>query len=315
MHLRAYPTHPDRRIRPRRLPSSEPGERKHYFAVSLLLIILLPALSGAAELQPETLAAWTHYIEQVKTRMNSRLDPGSHFLWVDEEPDRARRVRSGKILVAPVNGRGRNEAPNGLIHDWIGAAFFPDATIEKVFATTNEYACYKDFYKPTIIDSTLLSRDGAESSFSMRWQKKALFVTVVMDADFKAYCLPTNEKSRYGFVWSTRIQEIMNYGQASEIKLPPWDRQRFHLAHVQHLAVRGAERWRVRRTGSGGIEPQCARRPGVASEPAGQPAVAKFPGNFSQPDARSGPVPAAACRTWIWAPHWAVLEEVGPISH
>ena len=84
----------------------------------------------------------------------------------------------------------------------------------------DEYACYKDFYKPTVIDSKLLSRDGRESTFSMRWLKKALFVTAVMDADYKAYYLRRNEKSRYGFVWSTRIQEVANYGQPSELKLP-----------------------------------------------------------------------------------------------
>jgi hypothetical protein len=221
MDFRAGPVHSLRRIRSGRLQSAEPGERKPCVAVSLLLIILGPALSCAAELQPETLVAWNRYIEHAKTRMNSRLAAGSHFLWVDEEPDRAPRVRGGKILVAPVNGSGRTDVANGLIHDWIGAAFFADTTIEKVFATMDEYACYKDFYKPTVIDSTLLWRDGAESSFSMRWLKKALFVTAVMDADYKAYYLRRNEKSRYGFVWSTRIQDVINPGQPSELKLTP----------------------------------------------------------------------------------------------
>ena len=55
----------------------------------------------------------------------------------------------------------------------------------------------------------------------MRWLKKALLVTAVMDADFKAYYLRRNEKSRYGFVWSTRIQDVLNYGQPSERKLTP----------------------------------------------------------------------------------------------
>ena len=136
----------------------------------------------------------------------SEPDLASHFLWVDEGLDRARRVRSGKILVAPVNGSGRKQVPNGLIHDWIGAAFFPETTIEKIFATTDEYGSYKDFYKPTVIDSKLLSRDSTETSFSMQWLKKVLLVTAVMDADFKAYYLRRNEKSRYGFVRSTRIQ-------------------------------------------------------------------------------------------------------------
>jgi hypothetical protein len=55
----------------------------------------------------------------------------------------------------------------------------------------------------------------------MRWLKKSLFVTAVMDADYKAYYLRRNEKSRYGFVWSTRIQDIVNYGQPMERKLTP----------------------------------------------------------------------------------------------
>ena len=219
MDLRGHRARP--RFRPGRLESSEPCERKHCFAVSLLLIILAPALSCAAELQPETLAAWNYYIEQAMARMNSRLEAGSHFLWVDEQPERARPVRGGKIVVAPVNRSGRTEVPNGLIHDWIGAAFFPDTTIEKVFATMDEYDCYKEFYKPTVIGSKLLLRDGTESSFSMRWLRKSLFVTAVIDADFKGYYVRRNEKSRYSFVWSTRIQDVVNHGQPSEFKLPP----------------------------------------------------------------------------------------------
>ena len=200
---------------------AEKGERKYHLAVSLWLIILAPGLCCGAELQPDTLAAWNHYIEQAKARMNARLEAGRHFLWVDENPDRGRRVRNGEILVAPVNGSGRTDVPNGLIHDWIGSAFFPGTTMEKVFDTMDEYACYKDFYQPAVIDSKLLSREDSESSFSMRLLKKALFVTAVMDADYKARYFRRNERSRYGFVWSTRIQDVVNSGQPSERQLPP----------------------------------------------------------------------------------------------
>ena len=218
MNLAARPGRPDRPFRPR---GSEPCERGHCLAVTLLLLLLGPALSCAAELQPETLKAWNLYVEQAKSRMNSRLDPRHHFLWIDEKPDRAGRLRNGEILVSPVNGNGRTDVPDGLIHDWIGAAFFPNTTIDKVFDTTEEYACYKDFYQPMVIDSKLLARSATESSFSMRWLKKALFVTSVMDADYKATYAVRNETSRYGYVWSTRIQDVMNYGLPSERKLPP----------------------------------------------------------------------------------------------
>jgi len=177
-------------------------------------------LCCAAELRPETLVVWNRHVEQAKARMSSRLDASRHFLWVDDEPDRARRVRNGEILVAAMNDSRRTEVPNGLIHDWIGAAFFPDTTIEKLFATMEEYSCYKEFYKPMVIDSKLISRDSMQSSFSMRWLRKALWVTAVMDADYKAYYVRRNERSRYGFTWSIRLQDVVNYGQPSEAMLP-----------------------------------------------------------------------------------------------
>jgi len=87
--------HTDRWTLLARMRNPEPDVKKQRVAVSLLLIILTAALSYAAELQPETLEAWNHHVEKAKARMNSRLDVGSHFLWVNEEPDRVRRVRRG----------------------------------------------------------------------------------------------------------------------------------------------------------------------------------------------------------------------------
>jgi hypothetical protein len=213
------PTEPDPGLPPSWLKRSETRERRYWFAASLF-VVLAPALSSAEELRPETLAAWDHYIEQAKFRANSRLDPRQHFLWVDESPDRARRVRTGEILVAPMKGSGRIEVPYGLIHDWIGAAFLSDTTIENIFATMDQYACYKEFYKPMVIDSKLLSRTGNEITFSMRWLKKVLWVTTVSDAEYKACYFRRDEKSRYGFVESTRIQDVVNYGRPSERNLP-----------------------------------------------------------------------------------------------
>src|SRR5215831_1789957 len=131
MNVRARPLYPDRQMSTIRLQSSEPGGRVRCLAVSLLLIIIGPTISAAGELLPGTLMAWNQYVERAKARMNSRLDTRNHFLWVDEEPGRARKVRNGEILVTPVIGSGQTEVPNGLIHDWLGAAFFPGMTMEK----------------------------------------------------------------------------------------------------------------------------------------------------------------------------------------
>ena len=218
--MEASPDFPNQSISSERLQNFGRAARDLRFAVPLILIVLAPSLSSAAELRPETLVAWSNYIEQTKARMNARLDGRLHFLWVDEDPERARRVRSGEIVVAPAHGNGRTDVANGLIHAWVGAAFFHDTTTEKVFATMEQYDRYKEFYKPTVIDAKLLSRDGTEICFSMRWLKKALWVTTEMDADYRARYFIRNEKSRYGFVGSTRIQEVVNFSQSSERELP-----------------------------------------------------------------------------------------------
>jgi hypothetical protein len=44
----------------------------------------------------------------------------------------------------------------------------------------------------------------------MRWLRKALWVTAVVDADYKANYVRGNERSRYGFKWSIRLQDVVN---------------------------------------------------------------------------------------------------------
>jgi hypothetical protein len=190
-------------------------------ALTLLPLILGPTLSPAAELKAETLRGWDHYIQEAKARMISRLSAGSRFLWVDQSPDRVQRVRNGEIVVSPVNGNGRIGVPQGLIHDCVGAVFIPNTTVEKVFATLNDYGRYKELYRPTVVESKLISQKDTEHDFAMTWVKTVLTVTAVVDVEFKSTYFRKDEKSWYGFAWSTRIQEIVNYGQSTESNLPP----------------------------------------------------------------------------------------------
>src|SRR5271157_3806498 len=116
--------------------------------------LVAPAASRAAELKEETLKTWDAYTQTVNSQMRDRLQ-GS-FLWVDEEPDRLHRIRAGEILISPVGRQIPKPVPSGLIHDWIGAAFIPDARLEDVVSAVRDYGDYKEFYKPTVVDSKSL---------------------------------------------------------------------------------------------------------------------------------------------------------------
>src|SRR3974377_958482 len=97
---------------------------------------LIPGLLRGAELQADTLKAWEAYIQSADIRMRARLDGTQPFLWADESDTRRQAVRHGEVVVAPVLPRGSVSVPAGLIHHWVGAAFIPDSTIERLVAVS-----------------------------------------------------------------------------------------------------------------------------------------------------------------------------------
>src|SRR5437016_4759198 len=94
---------------------------------ALVVAALLAWQLGAAELKPQTVEAFDRYIKETE----HRLDNATGFLWADESPDRAQRVKQGLIVVAPFGKRPDVEVTGGLVHDWVGSVFIPGATIEK----------------------------------------------------------------------------------------------------------------------------------------------------------------------------------------
>jgi len=62
-------------------------------------------------------------------------------------------VRAGKILVSLAGPHILWPVPTGLIHDWIGAAFFPNTKPNDVLAVVRDDDRYKVFYKPSVVES------------------------------------------------------------------------------------------------------------------------------------------------------------------
>ena len=105
---------------------------QHRFLIAVMCagFLLAPATSRGAELKDKTLKTWDAYVQTIDAQTQGRIQ--GPFLWVDEDPDRVAHVRAGKILVSPVGEKNPKPVPSGLIHDWIGAAFIPDARLSDV---------------------------------------------------------------------------------------------------------------------------------------------------------------------------------------
>ncbi len=190
-------------------------------ALATLFLLLAPVISNAAELKQETLTAWDEYIRGANLRVEERLNKNSQFLWIDEAPDRSRRVHQGGVLISPMGKTNPENVPNGLIHDWIGAMFIANVTIGDVLSVVYDYERYKEFYGPTVINSKLIARSGEEYRFSMLGLKKVLFETIVLQGEFESRCFQLDGRRGYCISHSTRIQEIQQYAQPDERKLPP----------------------------------------------------------------------------------------------
>jgi hypothetical protein len=182
---------------------------------------IAPQISHAAELQPETVQAWDAYVREVGVRLEQRTSANRPFLWTDESPDRAARVRRGEVIVAPVIPHGTQNVPNGLIHDWIGAVFIPNATIENLSAVVHDYDNYKQVYRPVVTASRSLTCTEGDQEFSMVWQHKALFVNATIQGHYQAHDVTLDSRKGYNVADSTEVRQIERYGHADEHLLPP----------------------------------------------------------------------------------------------
>jgi hypothetical protein len=189
----------------------------------LLIAILFspPSTLSATDLSQQTLKAWDDYIQGTESRMNQRLAGTTTFFWIDESPGRRERVHQGEILVEPANKVSPQEVPQGLIHDWLGAVFIPNATIKSVFAMLSDYDRYDRFFNPAVTNAKLLNISGAIRRFSMVLADKAPFVNAAISSDYTSQTIQLDKQHWLSVSYSTRIQQIENYGRPGERKLPP----------------------------------------------------------------------------------------------
>jgi len=147
------------------------------------------------QLEPQTLKAFDAYIHQAEAEMEQTLRGGEAFLWSQQSQERTQDVSRGQVVAEFWTGQGPAKVPVGLIHDWIAAAFIPASTIREVLAVIQEYDNHKNVYKPEVVDSKLVRRDGNDFQVYLRLLKKKI-ITVVLDSDHEVHYLRTSESCR-----------------------------------------------------------------------------------------------------------------------
>jgi hypothetical protein len=187
---------------------------------AFLILLRVHASIGAATLTPETKAAWDAYLQAANDAMQARLQPGAHFLWLDDEPGRADDIRTKGPYIAPIGPHIPKKVPSGLIHDWLGVGFVPNVKIEDILRIVRDYDRYKEIYRPGVIDSMSRGTDGMRDLFSMRLVNKSVVAKTALDADCEASYFRVDDRRWYGVSNTTHIQEVDKFGTPGQRILP-----------------------------------------------------------------------------------------------
>ena len=172
------------------------------------------------QLKPQTIEAFDEYIREAETGMEQALQGSGPFLWSQVDSKRAQLVRGGQVVAQFWEGQGPVKVPHGLIHDWIGAVFIPATNLKKTLALIQDYNNHKNIYKPDVIASKLISRQGNDFRVFLRLLKKKI-LTVVLDTDHEVHYRPLHPTRWVCRSYTTRIAEVEYAGTPRESVLPP----------------------------------------------------------------------------------------------
>jgi len=176
--------------------------------------------ANVVQLKPQTRQAFDAYIREAETGMAPGLDGSVPFLWSDASSTTALPVRQGEIVAQFWSGEGPINVPDGLIHDWVGAAFTSGTTVKETLVLIQDYNNHKSIYKPEVIESKLLSQHDNDFQIYLRLLKKKI-ITVVLDTDHDVHYSSLECTRWFCRSYTTRVAEVEDPGRPNERVLPP----------------------------------------------------------------------------------------------
>jgi hypothetical protein len=151
-----------------------------------LILLIAPSLQ-AADLKPETVAAFDRYVKITEDGFakNQSFD---NFLWVNHHPKEKSMVWLQQRVLIPMQtlDQGKEiEVPDGVIQHWLGLIYAEGIKIDDARGLLLNFAGYKDFFKEQIIESKINKHEGDNFDFFLRFYRKQ-FSTVVLNVDESA---------------------------------------------------------------------------------------------------------------------------------
>ncbi len=203
-------------------------------ATTLAFLLLLGAPSPqtpavmAVDLEPKTIEAFDRYDQATEARIAKEVIRPGAFLDLEGLPEPQRSttlasIHAGNIYIEPIQTRDASgsaiEAPDGLIHHWIGAVFIPGATLGQVLDVVQDYDRHQDIYKPELVRSRLVHHEGNDFQIFYRLRYRKV-ITVTLNTNHDVQYFPVDASHCRSRSVSTRIAEVADADQPGEHEKP-----------------------------------------------------------------------------------------------
>jgi hypothetical protein len=199
---------------------------------ALTLTVATPA--GSAELKPATIAAFEKYVRLTEQRMDTELAPKGRFLWIDglsgqAQTDAIARLKRGELVIERLQtreGGSELDAPDGMIHHWLGAVFIPGVKLQEAVGLLQDYDRHARIYAPNVAASKTLQKNGDRYRVFLRFYMKKV-IAVTMNTEHEATFTSPGPDRASSRIYSTKIAEVADAGTPQERELPPGRDQGF----------------------------------------------------------------------------------------
>jgi hypothetical protein len=204
------------------------------FRLILCLVVGSATAVRAATLAPETAAAFQRYVRLTEQRINGEVTRNDGFLWIDTLPavrrgEMRNGLQQGGVVIERLETREGDreiDAPDGLIHHWIGVAFVPRASVKQAVTLMQDYDRHARYFAPAIAASKTLEHNGNRFKVALRFHVKKV-ITVTMDTENEAeFFFPAADRA-HSRIRSTRVTEVADAGTPHERAKPAGEEHGF----------------------------------------------------------------------------------------
>ncbi|MGH9726855.1 MAG: hypothetical protein ACRD41_17500, partial [Candidatus Acidiferrales bacterium] len=204
--------------------SASPGYGGKSAALLACGLLILSLTANAADLQPETQAAFHRYVQLTEAQIDAADARGEPFLWIDRQTPQRRaamyaELRAGNAAIEQLetsDGNGKAVSiPGGLVHQWIGTVFIPGATLAETLEFEKDYDHQAQNFQPQVQRSRILSHSGEDYQVLLRFREKKV-ITVVLDTVHEVHYQPRDATHALSRSYTSRVQQVDHPGEADE---------------------------------------------------------------------------------------------------